>query len=76
LSNLWRIILLSFPVVMCKLGNKLDAQAVDDRLRVRGVEDLRVVDASVIPAQLTGHTNAPVMAIAEKAAELIRMGAD
>src|SRR5262249_3560846 len=60
------------PVGTCKLGGERDALAVvDDKLRVRGVEGLRVVDASVIPAQVTGHTNAPVIAIAEKAAELI-----
>ncbi len=59
------------PVGTLKMGS--DAMAVvDDRLRVRGVEGLRVVDASVIPVQITGHTNAPVMMIAEKGADLLK----
>jgi choline dehydrogenase-like flavoprotein len=44
---------------------------VDARLRVRGVEGLRVVDCSVMPTMVSGNTNAPVMALAWRAAELI-----
>lgn len=64
------------PVGTCKIGPRDgDPMAVvDSQLRVRGVERLRVVDASIIPLQITGHTHAPVLAIAEKAAELIKMG--
>lgn len=59
------------PVGTCKMGNDTMA-VVDAELRVCGVDGLRVVDASVIPLQITGHTNAPVIAIAEKAADLIK----
>ena len=58
------------PIGTCKLGAEHDALAVvDERLCVRGVSGLRVVDASVIPEQMTGHTQAPVVALAERVAD-------
>jgi choline dehydrogenase len=60
------------PVGTVKMGRSDDPQAVlDASLRLRGVAGLRVVDASVMPIIPNGNTNAPVMAIAEKAADMI-----
>ncbi|MEO0899905.1 MAG: GMC family oxidoreductase N-terminal domain-containing protein [Bacteroidota bacterium] len=59
------------PVGTCKMG--IDSMAVvDDQLRVHGIENLRVVDASIMPTIPRGNTHAPVVAIAEKAADLIK----
>jgi choline dehydrogenase-like flavoprotein len=60
------------PVGSAKMGIVSDRMAVvDARLRVIGLEGLRVVDGSVIPAITSGNTNAPIMMIAEKGAEMI-----
>jgi choline dehydrogenase len=58
------------PVGTCKMGVD-DTSVVDPQLRVRGVDALRVIDASVMPTSPSGNTNAPSMMIGEKGAALL-----
>lgn len=64
------------PCSTCKMGPVSDPMAVvDSTLRVYGMQNLRVVDASIMPQLITGNTNAPTIMIAEKAVDMILTGA-
>ena len=64
------------PVGTCKMGPDSDPMAVvDAQLRVRGVQGLRVADASIMPTLIGGNTNAPSIMIGEKLADLLRSNA-
>ena len=58
------------PVGTCKMGSDASA-VVDDRLRVHGIDALRVIDASIMPRITSGNTNAPTYMIAERGAEFL-----
>ncbi len=69
-----RLMLIYHPVGTCRMSDGGDDAVVDSRLRVHGLENLRVVAASVMRVIPGGNTNAPVIMIAERAADLIRGG--
>ena len=63
------------PVSTCRMGPDRATSVVDARLRVHGIDGLRIVDASIFPTITSGNTNTPTVMVAEKGADLIRSDA-
>jgi choline dehydrogenase len=70
-----RLMLIYHPAGTCRMSDRGEDAVVDSRLRVHGIERLRVVDASIMPTITGGNTGAPTIMIAEKASDLIRQRA-
>jgi choline dehydrogenase len=62
------------PIGTCRMGTGPNA-VVDDKLKVHGIEGLRVADASIFPTMPSGNTNAPSIMVGEKAADILRAAA-
>lgn len=60
------------PIRTCQMGNNITTSVVDSRLRVHGVNHLRVIDSSVMPSDTSGNTNGPTIMIGERGAELVK----
>ncbi|PZC86308.1 hypothetical protein B5X24_HaOG211469 [Helicoverpa armigera] len=77
-TDYWKCIAINFantfyhPVSTAKMGRDISSSVVDSRLKVHGICGLRVVDASVIPAIISGNVQSPTIMIAERAADLIK----
>jgi choline dehydrogenase len=67
-----RLMLIYHPVGTARMSDTHELAVVDSRLRVHGIEGLRVIDASIMPTIIGGNTNAPTIMIAERGADLIR----
>ena len=63
------------PIGTCRMGPAGPKTVVDDRLKVHGLEGLRIADASIFPTMPSGNTNAPSIMVGEKAADILKAAA-